>query len=416
MISTAVDDFEDIVSALSEYKTKDQISLQIAYGNVYNDNNVMYMDEAFHSNYPVVGTMDTDDGFYYIRTSQKAGLWKIKNADDYKNAMKKAGKYKVTRIEGECFSDIEAPENISVPDNINYIGYGAFWGQEKIESVKLPNGVTKICREAFEECSNLCEINIPESIEFIGYRAFAGCPNLIQVEIPETIDFIAKSAFKLGDSDIFDNFITIVGKSGTYIEDYAEENGYKFSDKKLGKKEIEEMNNIFDALIAYDDFRNSDESDGDIDYYSRKVSLFYCDDDNIPECILWYSLGNGDFMHTEFWVLSYKNGKLLKEKCTSYDSGYSYFRYRPKSGEYIYAEGQHSGIWYAYYNLTDRFKLKEKISDVQTLYESFYTINDIDVGSHQAVQKHIDALNLNVGFTEDDLCYDVAEAYERLID
>lgn len=64
---------------------------------------------------------------------------------------------------------------------------------------------------------------LPDNITTINSEAFARCNSLKEIYIPESVNEIAENAFDECDS------LTIKGKSGSYVEEYAKENGIDFA-------------------------------------------------------------------------------------------------------------------------------------------------------------------------------------------
>ena len=92
----------------------------------------------------------------------------------------------------------EGEQDLVLPASLEEIGEEAFAG-DMVRSVKLPKGLKTIRSKAFADCRNLRTIFIPE----------------------ETID-IAEDAFEGTEQ------LTICGKEGSYAEEYAKKNGYRF--------------------------------------------------------------------------------------------------------------------------------------------------------------------------------------------
>lgn len=96
----------------------------------------------------------------------------------------------------------------------------AVWEEPEVDLV-LPTMLRQIEEEAFEGTSFRC-VRIGEDVETIGNRAFADCDELRYVYIPEKTSYIAPDAFE-GTSGL-----TIIGKDGSYAEQYAQAYGYSF--------------------------------------------------------------------------------------------------------------------------------------------------------------------------------------------
>lgn len=133
-------------------------------------------------------------------------------------------------------------ENVELPSGVNKIAPVAFKNRN-VKSVNIPDTVTEIMYYAFSDCTSLAYVNIPESVKSIGTQGhgntFSNCPNLKAVTIPSSVETIGEHSFGYGYyydsekgehvSETVDNF-TILGKSGTAAETYANENGFTFID------------------------------------------------------------------------------------------------------------------------------------------------------------------------------------------
>ena len=68
--------------------------------------------------------------------------------------------------------------NTIIPESVDSIYIGAFWGCRSLTSVTIPDGVTSIGYQAFVYCSGLTSVIIPNSVTSIDDRAFGGCEKL----------------------------------------------------------------------------------------------------------------------------------------------------------------------------------------------------------------------------------------------
>ena len=86
------------------------------------------------------------------------------------------------KIIGRAF-DSMAITSVVIPDSVQEIGSGAFYGCAALTSVTMGNSVQKIGQSAFEYCRALTAITIPASVQWIGSGAFLSCRSLWTVEI-----------------------------------------------------------------------------------------------------------------------------------------------------------------------------------------------------------------------------------------
>ena len=85
--------------------------------------------------------------------------------------------------------------SISLPESVDYIGYGAFNGCTSLQSVVLPEHLTTINGSMFSDCSSLQSVALPEHIESIDEYAFYGCTNLNRIQVPGSLKYIGNNAF-----------------------------------------------------------------------------------------------------------------------------------------------------------------------------------------------------------------------------
>lgn len=75
----------------------------------------------------------------------------------------------------------------TIPDNVNKIGHGAFWGCKKLTDINMPESIQTICCYAFYRCTSLSKIDIPQSLTTIEHSAFLGCSELTSFDIPKNV-------------------------------------------------------------------------------------------------------------------------------------------------------------------------------------------------------------------------------------
>ncbi len=80
--------------------------------------------------------------------------------------------YPITAIGDFAFIDCEDVARISLPTNLQTIGYRSFYGCRNLSAISIPNKVVSIGVEAFNYCTGLTKIVIPASVTEIGDGAF----------------------------------------------------------------------------------------------------------------------------------------------------------------------------------------------------------------------------------------------------
>ena len=83
-----------------------------------------------------------------------------------------------------------------IPDGVEEIGDGAFYGRYAKLVLRLPKTVKAIGYCAFSCCNDLCEVIIPKTVSSIGSMAFRGCENLAVVQILAPLKIISHGAFE----------------------------------------------------------------------------------------------------------------------------------------------------------------------------------------------------------------------------
>ena len=106
------------------------------------------------------------------------------------------GGHDVVEIDEWAFWDNQSVKNITLPDSVSSIGYGAFSSCSNLTSIDLGNGLTHLGQSAFSDCSNLESITLPESLEEMGNAIFFGCSKLKEITLPANITSIGGSMFE----------------------------------------------------------------------------------------------------------------------------------------------------------------------------------------------------------------------------
>lgn len=87
-------------------------------------------------------------------------------------------------------------KTITMGENIQRIGEGAFYKCKKLKSVGLSKNLRYIDDEAFRECTVLNSIKLPSKLKNIRFWAFKNCKSLKKITIPDSVTFIETCAFE----------------------------------------------------------------------------------------------------------------------------------------------------------------------------------------------------------------------------
>ena len=100
----------------------------------------------------------------------------------------------VSQIGEYAFSGC-ALKQVDLPEAIETVADGVFFGCDALERVDLKSSVSKIGNDAFCGCRSLVSIAIPAGVTRIGNYAFEGCESLSSITIPESVTSIGEGAF-----------------------------------------------------------------------------------------------------------------------------------------------------------------------------------------------------------------------------
>ena len=78
--------------------------------------------------------------------------------------------------------------DLVIPNGVESIASGAFYGCDAIESVTIPDSVTSIGDHAFSGCYNLATVTIGNGVKSIGKYAFYDCDALVSISLPNSLE------------------------------------------------------------------------------------------------------------------------------------------------------------------------------------------------------------------------------------
>ena len=77
--------------------------------------------------------------------------------------------------------------DITIPDKVGEIGYGAFNGCNLLESITYGKGIVNIPAEINRDCSSLKNVTFKGEIKNIASNAFSGCESMEIFNVPSTL-------------------------------------------------------------------------------------------------------------------------------------------------------------------------------------------------------------------------------------
>lgn len=150
----------------------------------------------------------------------------------------------VTTIGSYAFQNCSSLTKVSIPRTTKTIGAQAFMGCEKLSELNISDySITEIKSQTFKDCPGLVNVVLPKGLKTIDSEAFVNCTSLAEVYIPESVTSIDKSAFSYPDK------MTIAGRTGSYAETFAKENGFKFVDKSVSAEGIALLNGVEEVIV-----------------------------------------------------------------------------------------------------------------------------------------------------------------------
>lgn len=143
---------------------------------------------------------------------------------------------KIMDIEPYTFKNCVKLKEITLPESLTVIDYGAFFGCSSLTKVVIPDNVFEIGKTAFLGCTSLIEATIGRSVRSIGEKCFDGCEKLATVickgESPARLDV---GAFMKDEEHSGTKYIKSIKVPTTAVSTYKNAAGWKdFSDRISG--------------------------------------------------------------------------------------------------------------------------------------------------------------------------------------
>lgn len=142
-------------------------------GNIHLPASLSYMGEYAFYNCPGIAGFTVDATNVYFSASD--GVLFSKNLDYlYMCPLSKSGSY-------------------AIPTSVQYIGFSAFDGCDKLTDINIAPSVLEIGAYAFKSCTGISSLTIPQNVNIIGAGAFYACSNLTNLGVakstPPMVDY-----------------------------------------------------------------------------------------------------------------------------------------------------------------------------------------------------------------------------------
>lgn len=182
------------------------------HGNIYCEDGVIVGQEHHISSIVAGGRIDFSLNsmvYGYVHSEEGGVVYKMNiSKDDIQNEIVEEERYYTIR-EDDKFHHVE-----HIKDEYNYENPVGFRYDLSLIEVIIPDGVEYIRRGMFFGCKNLKKVIIPQSVKFIEDFAFFGCQSLKEIEFKSSnhIQSIGKSAFENCESLVYFEFPDFVRK------------------------------------------------------------------------------------------------------------------------------------------------------------------------------------------------------------
>ena len=143
---------------------------------------------------------------------------------------------KIKDIEPYTFKNCVNLKEITLPESLTIIDYGAFFGCSSLTKVVIPDNVFEIGKTAFLGCTSLTEATIGRSVTSIREKCFDGCEKLATVICKgETPAILGVGAFMKDEEHSGTKYIKSIKVPTTAVSTYKSADGWKyFSDRISG--------------------------------------------------------------------------------------------------------------------------------------------------------------------------------------
>lgn len=185
-----------------------------------NNNLPEHITENLVRNYKVTPASD----FEYEETDGGIKIKKYKGNDLIVVIPESINGKPVVELKSYIFANNSDVKGIYLPKTIEKLKY-TFINNDDIQVV-IAEGIEQILDNVFANCKSLHTVVLDDSLQELGYFAFTTLPNLKEVYISANMNKITEEL----EGSVFHECpnLTIKGKSGSYIETYANKHNIRF--------------------------------------------------------------------------------------------------------------------------------------------------------------------------------------------
>jgi hypothetical protein len=136
-------------------------------------------------------------------------------------------------------------ENYTIPEDVTFIGQGAFAYNYYISNLTMPNSVTNMYGHICSNCTNLKTIKLSERITFIDSFSFEKCESLQLLDIPESVSLLGGGIIR------WSGIKTLIIR-GTFPQGVFEETFYDVDNELVvyvQPSEIEKFKQVFSGTV-----------------------------------------------------------------------------------------------------------------------------------------------------------------------
>ena len=153
------------------------------------------------------------------------GLAKVTDTLVIPSSVTISGKvYKVTSVQAKAFYRNEDIVNVTIGNNVTYVGKYAFYQCPNLEAAKFGKRVSVISTCAFTQCPNLESVILPASVKRLGAKVFYKCNSIRVIQIESSdLEYVGKKGLAVNKTvtlrlpkKMYTKYKKLIKASGVY--------------------------------------------------------------------------------------------------------------------------------------------------------------------------------------------------------